>query len=192
MPTLFEETEVKLDRADLLQLSPVNIEIAPRTSGLHLSGVLKYIAQTSKITNYVAQVDAEEMPLIWLLGLAWEWACVRLYPEILHQPGEVLDPVVMTCDGVSEYGIEEFKYTSKKRMSADDLMKKQWLWMQQGRGYCIGYKGTRVRWHVCYVNQPWAPVYVRYLIEFSEGELKQTEKMIRENMPRALEAGFAE
>lgn len=198
MPKVLEETEIKLTRDDILSRTPLySGSVLKRTPGVHLSGVLKYIAQTSGISDYQQQVDAEEHPVIWALGIAWEEFCCSLYPETLWQPGEIADPVLMTCDGHSinatgELVIEEFKWTSKKRKSGADFLLKEWLWLMQGRGYAIGYGSALVRWHVCWCNRPWEPVYVRYLIWFTPEELTQTRKMIQMNIPRAEKAGYAE
>ena len=109
MPTLISETDVKLERSDLLRRVALPRDVGPdgfivppaRTSGLHLSGLLRYIATKSKIGAYLEQLAEEDMPLRWAMGHAWEEFAASLYPDMTWQPGEIHDPLVMNCDGLS-------------------------------------------------------------------------------------------
>ena len=65
--------------------------------------------------------------------------------------------------------------------------------MQQGSGYLLGYGDSRlVRWHVCFNRQPWAPVYKRFLVEFSDRDVEATRAMIEANRDGAIAAGYEE
>lgn len=217
MPSIIEESQIDLQRMDLSRRSPIaktisrGVHVEPeRASGVHLSGVLRYVAVTSGLLKEVGEIDEEAMPLRMALGLAWEEFAVSLYPEIEWQPGEMItDGIAMNCDGHScceKYPVrpagtltteaslclEEFKLTWKKAKSAEELLKEQWYWMQQGRGYCWGYDARLVRWHVCFVNGDYrgsGPVYRRYLIQFSDADVESTRKMVMKYSIRAKAEG---
>jgi hypothetical protein len=199
---LLEEVEVKLEHLDLANRQVLRrpARQPERLAGIHLSGVLKYVINTSRMPGYLLYAKEceapAEYPLIWFFGVAWEEACVSLYPDCIWQPGAVvLDGVSMTCDGLSilpeGLAVEEFKYTSCKRKSAADFQQ-DWLKMQQGRGYCAGYSANLCRWHVLWNNQPWNPVYVRYLFEVTDKDVEDTRRMIVNNRDAAIQAGYAE
>jgi len=204
MPTLLGETQVSLDKLDLAKRSPVKhpnvikgkIQQPARAKGTHLSGILRYIAVTSKMVDWQAQSNEEELPLRMALGLAWEEFAVSLYPEIVWQPGEeILDGVAMNADGFSIDYMEEFKLTWLKKRTGKEIISERWHWMCQVKGYCAGYCQRRVRLHVCYINgdyKPQQPIYMRYLIEFSQKEIEDNWKMVVMNRDRAKEAGYGE
>jgi hypothetical protein len=213
MPTLILETDVKLERVDLMRrivlprtVTPDGFIVPPkRTPGLHLSGLLKYIAQQVKITTYLEQIAEEDLPLRWAIGMAWEEFAASLYPNMIWQPGEVREPVVMTCDGITtgvdqdgieEEGgpflIEEFKFNRARRYKGADLIQKKWLWMQQGLGYCLGYGTEYVRWHVLSALEWPDPVYTKYLVQFSREELDGCARMIEVNKEGAIREGYSE
>jgi hypothetical protein len=213
MPVLLEETQINLDRADLFNRTPVShpnivkgrINPPSRSTGIHLSGVLSYIAITSKMVDWAKEAEEERLKLRMALGLAWEEFCISLYPNAVWQPGEeLLDSVAMNCDGLSEitvassgdcHTLEEFKLTWSKRRTGKEIMAERWYWMSQIKGYCAGYGCHHCRLHVCYVNgdyKPMDPVYMRYLIEFSHKEIDDNWKMVIMNRERAREAGYGE
>lgn len=208
MPKILEETTVQLERLDLHARSPISRPLnkkgrlaeSVRLPGIHLSGILRYIVIESGIMKDYSSLEEEELPLRMALGLAWEEFAASLYAEIDWQPGETLyHGIAMNCDGLSPSGdgpqLEEFKFTSKKAKSADDLIREEWYWIQQGRGYCLGYDCSLVRWHICYVMGDYrgsGPIYKRYLISFSEQELALTSNLLLKNKDRAIAKGYAE
>lgn len=199
---ILEETEMQLERKDILARFPiVRPPAAPRTPGIHASGILRYVAETSGMKKVLEQISEDDLPLRWAMGFAWEEFCASFYPDMVYQPGEASPHnIVMTCDGhsyIDEIGfvIEEFKYTAKKRKDAPTFCLEEWLWLQQGKGYCWGYGASNVRWHVCYYNGDYkgaGPVYMRYLIHFNEEDLAATSRMLLANRERAIEKGFSE
>jgi hypothetical protein len=208
MPTLISEMDVKLERSDLgrrimlprqtvvidgLHLIPEPV----RAKGLHLSGLLRYVAEKSRITARVAEVSEESMPLRWALGVAWEEYAASLMSEMTWQPGEIKSPVIMNCDGLTlpasnELIVDEFKYNRAKKYSGEDLIRKKWLWMMQGAGYCIGYGAYRVEWNVLSAMEWPDPVWTKYLVEFDQEELDQVANMIEINKAGAVAEGYAE
>ena len=190
MPTLISEIDVRLERSDLDRrivlpraLGPDGYIVPPaRTHGLHLSGLLKYIAVKSRITRYLDEIAEEEFPLRWLMGHAWEEYAASLYPDMCWQPGEAYDPVIMTCDGLSDACIEEFKFNRSKKYKGSDLLAKKWLWRNQGLGECIGYGADTVRWHVLSAFEFPDPIYTQYVYRFDEKEIEDCRRMLESNI----------
>lgn len=198
MPKLLEDVELNLDREDLERriLLP-RVRSIQRSSGVHLSGILKPLAIAAKYLKPGEALE-DEIPILWALGIAWEEFAVSLYPDIEWQPGELAVPtdpitgevVFMNADGVSyseEYDcriIQEFKFTFKSDKGGKEWMN-DWMKMQQGLGYLKGYLPAEdrriVQWHVCHIRgdyKAFGPTYRRYTVEFTTKEVEQTWKMI--------------
>lgn len=145
---------------------------SPRTPGIHVSNVLKLIAQENGVLK---RERAEEFGLIDLqekqnsdewweslpedvqlkisMGLAWEEWYLQQLEDVLGHPGELyLDGIYMTHDGESldtivssgllVLCIHEIKLTYKSLNNIGNLVT-QWLWLAQTKAYCKA-KGTRV------------------------------------------------
>jgi hypothetical protein len=210
MPTLISETDVKLERGDLVRRVPLPRSVSvdgfmvppARTHGLHLSGLLRYVAQKSKITAYINDVAEEDLPIRWMLGQVFEEFAASLYPDMVWQPYECQSPVIMNCDGISTYDsdttgdtcllIREFKFNRARKYAGADLLKKKTVWMWQGMGYCLGYGATRVQWEVMSVMEWPDPLWTQYLVEFSEKELEGMERIIDSNRAGAVAEGYSE
>jgi hypothetical protein len=212
MPVLLAERDVKLERTDLQHriVLPHTVKdgyIVPpsRSAGLHLSGLIKYVAEKTRITQYIKDAGEEDaiekglMPLRWCLGHAWEEFAASLYPEMVWQPGEISEPLIMNCDGLTEdengIVVHEFKFSRGKYKPGPELLK-HWVWMQQGLGYCLGYGGSgvtqRVKWHVLSAMNWPDPKYTTYLVEFSSKDLDGTRRMIDTNRDSAINNGYGE
>lgn len=103
MPTLLSESEVRIEWDDinkrLRRRPPKSASI--RSSGVHLSGVIRYALQTAGLLN--KDDESDEMPLRMAIGMAWEDWVVGLYPDMDWQPGEwEMDGVFGTPDGLNE------------------------------------------------------------------------------------------
>jgi hypothetical protein len=218
MPVILEEIEVCLDVGDLKIRSPIDREIAltgrikeaERTKGMHLSGILRFVAGQAGLMKIVADMDEERLPLKMALGIAFEEFAASLYPSMHWQPGEVIrEGVAMTCDGISPMDlslgersyhgdqpcVEEFKLTWKKVQTGDELLRESWYWCQQGRGYCWGYGANLVRYHICFVNGNYrnsGPVYKRYLVRYPPPDVESTRLMVLKHLDKAREAGYGE
>ena len=203
MPKLISEVNVLLERSDTAKrvalprdLNPDGtVILLPRRPGLHLSGLLKYVATTSKITDRMKEVSEESYPLIWGLGIAWEEYAASYQTGMVWQPGEIDWPVIMNCDGITLNGmnrIEEFKFTRTKRKSGEQLITDKWLWMNQGMGYCLGYGLDIVRWHVCWAMEWPEPIYTQYTIQFTDDEIEGCRRMIEVNREGAIKNGYEE
>lgn len=135
-------------------------EPRPRSKGVHLSGVLKYIATTTGMLASCGdgQDFEEDFPLRMALGMAVESWFQALWPAMNWQPGEVeLDGVVGSPDGYTdEYAykdsrlvstlnveylatilalIDEFKLTYKSSRDRHKNITAEWLWMRQLMSY---------------------------------------------------------
>jgi len=130
---LLEVTEVQLDWADLDNLTYHERPSLIRSPGCHASDVLKFIAEERNLYDNEDRRDG--MPLRILLGLGFEEAAARLYPDMWWQPGEMEhDGVIGSPDGISHIGglyqgedsdgvwqfnlvdapcVDEFKYSGK-------------------------------------------------------------------------------
>jgi hypothetical protein len=186
---LLEQTEIKLEWFDLNKLHPHPYPQHKRSKGLHLTDILRKIAIRNNMLTEEDRTD--EAPLRVFLGMCWEAGCVRLYPDMKWQPGEVSrDGVAGSPDGEStltlasghdqagggdiyrELAVEEFKYTAKsirKKGGKPDELKDiggEWLWMMQVKGYLAMHpsRPTLARLHVCWArgNYQW-PMEERYV-----------------------------
>jgi hypothetical protein len=102
----------------------------------------------------------------------------------------------MNCDGISRHDrkiwIDEFKFNRAKKCTGADLLKKKWLWMRQGAGYCLAYDTDVVRWHVIAAFQFPNPVYTQYVVGFPDKELREVKNMLDNNYRGAVEEGYEE
>lgn len=167
-----------------------------RSSGVHLSGILRHLAYSpggalADGKGKSEPSDFEETyPTIVACGVMWEEMAVSLYPTIQWQPGErERDGIYGTPDGISwdeqvlpnnQKGahrfdiIDEFKFTTKGMRQPQDV----WWWQRQGLGYCALTGLDCVRWHVLwshggYKGARWEhfPVYTRTLVKFEDREI---------------------
>lgn len=208
MAVLLEQTDITLEVSDLSERYDLGYELtadgklcrAYRSSGVHLSGVLREIGMAIRVLAPGEPIE-EDLPTICALGFMWEEFAASLYPSLVYQPGEVcVDGVWMTCDGVgtvlNEHGfeetcVEEFKFTQKKLLGPEEFMAgpKAWMWRAQGQGYCRGYEALLVRWHVMFVRGDYkssGPVYRRYLVRFTPEEVERNWDMVLRNKERAV------
>lgn len=196
-----------------LQWSDINSRVnhpAPnhkRSKGIHVSGVLKYIAQELNLLK-PDEDRTDEMPMVIGGGMAFESWIVGLYPKMIWQPGEVRrDGVAGSPDGTSRLEdvmikplfthlgpvVEEFKRTYKSSRNRQDITH-EWLWMNQIMAYVNmirpategpGFGRLHVEWVNGDYKYPLQPVYLRYLIRFSEGDLKNNWSLIRRYKDKA-------
>lgn len=183
MPVLITDPkEIRLQWADInnRHRHPEPKHGLKRSSGYHLSGVTKYVLETSGLLTPRDRTD--EFPLCMAIGMAWEAWAVGLWPEMDWQPGEChLDQVYGSPDGLTRnfkkkpHQVEEFKATWKSGRNYGDILKqKMWLW--QGMGYCKMMKLRQVRYHILFINGSYphgapSPVYATYEVGFSQLEL---------------------
>ena len=187
---------------------PLLLRTGPtRSTGTHLSGVLRYIARTlGTIKDYGD--DLEEVmgtadgpgphkgtSVRFALGFAWEeWMAARI-PGLIWQPGEIcLDSVYMNMDGIDcELRVHEVKSTFKSsKNSIADVQ----LWMWQGCGYLKGIQAQYgvsavprvVVYHPLYLRGDYQgidPVYRPESVTFEQEEIDSVWDMVRRNKDHA-------
>lgn len=207
MPKVLDITELKLEWKDTDNLTVHPRKKHNRSSGVHVSGVLEAIAVELGLLTPDDRVDL--MPLVVLLGLAFEDKAAELYPDLIYHPGELKrQGIIGSPDGISQYAklgipipmradflggivIEEFKFTYKSSRQRNDAIINEWLWMNQLMAYLNMDNGTCgiVRLHVCWANgdykYPLQPKYIRYTIRFEPIELRNNWIMIQNNKHKA-------
>jgi len=205
---LLEQTEVQIEWDDINKMGRHERPDLPRSPGIHLSGVLKYIAVKTEMLT-ADEVREEFFPMRMFLGMAWEEYCVGLYSDIHWQPGEVeRDDITGSPDGGSYLKvpkirskvpvIEEWKGTWKSAKMKGTSVRSDgsfthrdilndWLWQRQVMGYCAMHpaESRHARLHVCYFNGIYdfyrggEPRYFRYLMQYTDEEIEQTWAMIK-------------
>lgn len=188
-----ERTEVRFEWKDLENLTFHPEPKHKRSSGVHVSQVIKHIAiKLGKLTEHDKD---DEMPLIVLLGMAWECYCFRLYHDLTWQPGELkYQGVIMSPDAYPhdpKIDLDECKYTTKSSRHRHDALIEEWMWMSQGMSYVKGKqqrfklkpRGGVVRYHICWgigdYSRPIRPAYYRYVVQFSQPEIDQNWDLIQ-------------
>lgn len=202
---VLDTSEMKLTAQDLrLRVRHQIPKGGERTPGVHLSGVLDYIAEASGLFKNAkgqpGQDFEENYPTIMAMGVAWEEFAASLYPEMAWQPGEwSRDEIYGTPDGLSIIQshhvatrtstdtplIEEFKFTTKKLQPVESC----WKYVRQGMGYCAMSGFRHVRYHVCWVHGDYQgghwPVYTRTLLEFTDDEIEKFWRVVVKNKEKA-------
>ena len=153
----------------------------PRTSGIHLSGVIQHIAL---LTGRLEKDDQEaltgfslETKLMMALGLAWEDWLAHQLPHVDYHFGELsLDNILCTPDGldIANDTLYEFKTTRKSSFRVLDNYDKQWMWISQNQGYLKMLGWTKVRQIIYFINgdyRPMLPQVITLGIEYSQAEI---------------------
>lgn len=214
---VLEKTELSLEWSDMRNLTYHPRVARPRSKGVHVSGIIKVIAEKRKL--YKPGDELDDMPTVVLLGQAFEEQAARLYSDLEWQPGEVqregvagnpdgrsplfLPPNMLSTGAVCVGRLlEEFKLTYKSNRYRQDIRAEQ-TWMMQVMDYLwmdeLTYRADRsgmqsanpymsigewfyarlhVLWACADYIQPFRPTYIRYLIRFTEQELKTNWAMM--------------
>lgn len=200
---VLEQTEISLEWLDMRNLTYHPRIVHPRSKGVHVSGIIKVLAEKMKL--YKAGDELDDMPTVVLLGTAWEEAAARLYPEMDWQPGEVSrDGIVGSPDGRSNNAfrlmIDEFKLTYKSNRNRQDI-RAEVTWMMQVMSYlwmdAVNYPVVdglyearlHVLWACADYVMPFRPTYIRYLIRFTEAELVRNWKLMLKYKQFAIREG---
>lgn len=191
---VLDVTEVRLEWSDLSAMTHHPEPQPHRSPGVHVSGVLRYVAK--ELAMWGKEDADDEMPLRILLGLGFEQQASRLYEGMTWQPGEVeRDGIIGSPDGISliddELVIEEFKYSGKslrvkggKEGEYKNILT-EWMWIQQISSYCALHDGQpRLgRLHVCWkygaYSYPLIERYFRYLIGLTDEDVERTWMMLQ-------------
>lgn len=187
---ILEQTELSLEWADMRSLTYHPRVVHTRSKGVHVSGIIKVIAEKRKL--YKSGDDVDDMPTVVLLGTAFEEAAARLYRDMYWQPGESSrDGIIGSPDGRSQMlaplgtlrwaVLDEFKFTYKSRRTRQDIRAEQ-TWMIQIMSYLYMLGWDHARLHVLWACNdyvmPFRPVYIRYLLRFTQEELERNWAMM--------------
>ena len=173
----------------------------PRTSGVHLSGVIRYLAQEMGL---ITQDDRQESPdgnefpldarLKMAVGLAWEdWVSTQ-FPDVMYHPGEIeQDGILMTPDGLApDERLWEFKVTWKSayKLHNDGYDHKSfWMWRAQNMGYLYALGWRKVRQCILYVNGDYrgtCPILVEMDVEYTQEEIDQNWALMLKHKHKAV------
>lgn len=191
---------------------PLQLRTGPsRSGGVHLSGVLKYVARVLNIAKY--QDDDLDLTIAtalgpgphkgtsvrFALGFAWEQWLAAQIPGLIWQPGEIcLDQVFMTMDGIDcDLRVHEFKTTYK---SSKNPITVHQMWMWQGCGYIKGLQAQygassvplEVIYHPVYLRGDYQgidPEYRPTCVSFEQGEVDSVWDMVVRNRDKAKQEG---
>lgn len=213
---ILEQTELSLEWADMRSLTYHPRVVHTRSKGVHVSGIIKVIAEKRKL--YKAGDDVDDMPTVVLLGTAFEEKAVQLYNSLEWQPGEVKrDGIAGSPDGrhVADIGeledwyffasdtvriLDEFKLTYKSLRYRQDI-RAEVLWMMQVMDYLwmdeevyrasdgYFYARLHVLWACSDYVMPFRPRYIRYLLRFTQEELERNWAMMLKYKQFAVREG---
>jgi hypothetical protein len=186
---------------------PLNLRTGPpRSSGVHLSAVLRAIAvqlgtfkaYEEDLDEMIGRVAPESVGTTGTLmritiGYAWEdWIFPRL-SNVIRQPGELfLDDVFGTPDGIEfeangDIILHEGKATFK---SSKGGVERVTLWMWQAAGYLKmlqakwGEECRRVVFHPLFIRGDYKGIDPQYLpteITFEQAEIESVWDMVKRN-----------
>lgn len=171
----------------------------PRTSGVHLSGVIRYLAQQmGLLTVDDNEVAGAGFPLDARLkmsvGLAWENWLAAQYPEVMYHPGEIIhEGIIMSPDGLHpNETLYEFKATwkSMKKLLAEGYGHKSfWMWRAQNMGYLEPMGWLKTRQIILYVNgayQGVCPEFVELDVEYTRQEVADNWALMQKHKHKAV------
>jgi hypothetical protein len=183
----------------------------PRTPGVHLSGVIRWIAiQMGVLTpddrdctddrNEIGQAVQRfplEARLKMAVGLAWEDWLSSQYPDVMYHPGEMeLDGILMTPDGLHpNETLYEFKVTWKsafKLFNEGYDHKSFWMWRAQNMGYLKALGWRKVRQCILYVNGDYRgslPQFVELDVEYTQEEIDDNWRLMLKHKHQAEKEG---
>lgn len=166
-----------------------------RSPGLHLSDVIRSLADTLQLIKKAAGWD---MDVTWGVGLLWEELLTAAYGAT-HAPrlGEiVVDGIIMTPDGLSLDGprgvvLEEYKATwrSNRNPPYDNL---PWGWQIKSYMRSVGTLEATMR--ILYIVGNWkgsGPIYEVWNVTASPHELEENWTMILNHARWMRDRGLA-
>lgn len=194
MPTLLAQSQIAVEWTDLDKWVQKRVakKTSARSTGIHLSGIIKHVLTTSGSLNTEDRTD--EMPLRMAIGMSWEnWVVGLMGKNFIWQPGEkCCDGIYGSPDGLTTAPIrrvDEFKATWKSEFTHGNILAER-IWLWQLMGYCKMLATTRARLHVLWVNgnyRPPSPKYMVYDLQFSKEEIDRFwGNVVLKNKERAV------
>lgn len=183
-----------IDRGEWLDIN-AGPSCTPRTSGVHLSNIIEYIAI---LTGRLTKDEKEEVEgfslesrLMMALGLAWENYLAHHLPHVDYHMGEIeYEGIIMSPDGLdcATDTLYEFKTTRKSSFKVLDGYDKQWMWIAQNQGYLKPLGWRKVRQMIYFVNgdyRPMLPEFITLEIEYSKSEIDGNWKLMQQYRDKA-------
>lgn len=191
---------------------PVNLRLpeskAPRSDGVHVSGIIRCIATETGIlkpewAEDLSLTDIREItdPVAVLrisIGLAWEeWYIPTILGPmgVLDHPGEnQVEGIYLTHDAESldviiternqkryVLKVHEIKATYKSTRTVGD-MSSQWMWLAQIKAYCKAVKTLHAVIHILYLcgdySYPIKPLLECWELEFTQEEIDSNWQLL--------------
>ena len=175
-----------IDRGEWIDIN-AGPNTQPRTSGIHLSGVIAHIAQ---LTGKLDKDDESpigfslETKLMMALGLAWEDWLAHHLPHVEYHFGEIeMDSILCTPDGldIANDTLYEFKTTRKSSFKVLDGYDRQWMWVAQNMGYLKMLGWRKCRQMIYFINgdyRPMMPEFVTLGIEYTQAEIDSNWRLM--------------
>lgn len=167
-----------------------------RSTGVHVSEILKYIVKELNMLKSIDQDDLDEAPLRMFLGMGWEYIIVSLIDGLVWQPGELIrDGIAGSPDGrrmirvgpLMRQCITEMKFTKKSSRNFDitELKHRWWIWQMMSYLAMEASKQDLMygEFHICFARGDYSQFlqpeeYHQYLIEFDRVELEKHWAMV--------------
>lgn len=185
---LLSATKIDLQLSDLRSWVKHPEPKIKRPAGIHLSGVLRVMAQEFQLLKDIEPADWEdEFPLRMVIGMAVERQTAGFYRDLQWQKwvGEK-DGIIGSPDGFRRVEminrVWEHKYTHKTARDFDLNHTKHTLWRWQLMGYCLMSGLTEAELHVVFglgnYSRPYQEAYWKYVVRFSTEELEKFWKLV--------------
>lgn len=179
-----------------------------RSSGVHLSGIIKHLAVQHGIYGEELLTDTkfdETTLLRFHTGFAWEHWCAgilkTLIPTFIHQPGEIVcDGIYMSPDGIAfaddsaEIINHEFKATWTSPTKTPIQERYPWLWSfmgyAKGLAHAFGVPCTTTVVHPLYINGDYRDrrvIYDPVTLVFTQEEIETNWRVMLAGRPHAKE-----
>lgn len=204
----------------IVTLDPVNIKLpdTPRTPGVHLSSIIRCIAQETGIlkTELLEDISLTDFRTITdtvallriSIGLAWEQYYIPTIADVVDHPDEMqVDNILMNCDGESVtvivtqrrkgiiLHVHEIKATYKSTRTVG-LFENQWMWMAQLKAYCRAKRTRHGKMHVLFLcgdyKWPIRPMLKIFDVEFTQQELDENWDLMVDYMKYRLDIELQE
>lgn len=183
-----------MELTDLGEVFPILGSGLPRTAGLHLTDIIRYVQDT--ISPYTGK-GFDNPPLTMEMGFIWEDALSFIEGKRLGKRLSDLqyDGIYMNPDGLGydpldgkSPVIEEYKCTWKSMKNPPTHNPR---WLMQVKGYCKPFHIRIVVMYVLYINGDYrgsGPRGWKYRIEFTHEEIEENWKVILDHKEATLRA----
>lgn len=189
--------KVTVEPLDLTKLALSEEQSRPRTSGVHVSSVIRHIVHTSGIQKDSGFTE-DDLDAFAVIGRLWERVLAdALYtPPRYDRPGEIeKDGILGSPDAVDfeECAVREMKVTWVSAKRFEERVKFR-LYCWQAGAYCHMLDWPRCIFDVLHVRGDYTtgvPIARQYKVLWTPQELKGNWAMLRRNIPDGVQTGSA-